>query len=340
MPERMNPNGIPLSEIMRKAVPPILILSSKAGFGNFSVAQVLLGQIPSEYQHYHYSIEELISDRLRHSNFDRYRDICENYPWLLEFVYRCPVNYAVKYIKELFLKDTDLKALARIIKDLNVKTVICTNHRAAFWVSALKARKEISCEVWGVLTDFYLGAGWKYVFHPEIERLFGMLEPFGVSERFRDKYEKVELLISGRYQQLSAIKPERNHVLIAGGGWGLGRMEELSERISRRLPEVILHIACGDNQRLNTLCREKFKGNPRVSIYPDIQNLFELIEKCAIVITKPGAITISEAYAAGRKILLTKGLPVIERTNRQYAIKHFGAKEFSFKALEGYLRRD
>ncbi|MBI1858500.1 MAG: hypothetical protein HYR97_05240 [Candidatus Melainabacteria bacterium] len=55
------------------------------------------------------------------------------------------------------------------------------------------------------------------------------------------------------------------------------------------------------------------------------------MKKCGIIITKPGAVTVTEAFKAGREIYLIPGLPIIEENNRIYEIKYFLAKDFSIE---------
>ncbi|MBI3309506.1 MAG: hypothetical protein HYZ79_09070, partial [Candidatus Melainabacteria bacterium] len=59
--------------LLNKVKFPVLILSSKAGFGNYSVGCALKDQLSKYGRVYHKPIEEIISINLNRVNFQRYK---------------------------------------------------------------------------------------------------------------------------------------------------------------------------------------------------------------------------------------------------------------------------
>ena len=317
---------------------PVIILSSKAGLGNYSVGKALQEMMEDGPQLYHYCIEELVCDGLKQSDFLRYRNICENNPWLLYFIYKFPVNYWLKYAREATFKDLDLRLLKKRINDLGAQTVIATNNRAAFWLSALKKRNEVNCGIIAFLTDYSLNPGWKYIFWSYVDKIMGAIEDKNIPERLRGRYTRVEIPVSNKYHGLPAVKTGKNNILITGGGWGLGNIFPLCRSIVKRMPFLNLHIAVGINEKLYKRLTSHFKGYQNIFIYKDLDNLYSLMEICGAVITKPGAVTISEASRSKRKIFLIKGIPGCEYKNMKYALRHLKAEIFSFRAFENWYK--
>ena len=317
---------------------PVIILSSKAGLGNYSVGKALLEIMEDNSQVYHYCIEDLICDCLKQSDFLRYRNICENNPWLLYFIYRIPANYWLKYAREAYFKDLDLSLLKEKINNLGAQTVIATNNRAAFWLSTLKKRQEINCSLIAFLTDYSLNPGWKHIFWSYVDKIMGVIKDKNIPSRLRSRYTQVEIPVLKKYRKLSVKKGSKNNILVAGGGWGLGRMFPLCKAVVKRMPFLNLHIAVGSNEKLYKRLTAYFSKYQNVFIYKNLDTLYSLMEICGAVITKPGAVTISEASCAGRKIFLIKGIPGCEHKNMKYALRHLKAEMFSFRAFENWYK--
>ena len=75
----------------------------------------------------------------------------------------------------------------------------------------------------------------------------------------------------------------------------------------------------------------------RVVCYGQMSSLVGLMSECGSVITKPGISSLLEARAARRKIFLLPGLPIAERHNADYALRHFDAVWFQPRVFERWL---
>jgi len=329
---------IDIKKEMRHINRPVMILSTRAGLGNYSVGKTLFEILGDNLQVQHYSLEDLICDSLKHTDFLRYRNICENNPWLLYFYYKIPINYCLKYLREAYFRNLDLGLLKEKINSLGVKTVIATNNRAAFCLSALKKRKEIDCSIVVFLTDYSFSPGWNYIFWSYIDRIFGPIEGKDIPLCLRSRYNCVGIPVLNKYRELSERNGNKNNVLVSGGGWGLGRIFPLCQVLANQMPFLMLHIAVGDNEDLYKQLNVSLGKYKNVYIYRNLESLDSLMEICGVVITKPGALTISEASAAGRKIFLIKGIPGCEYENMKYAQRYLKAEIFSLSAFEDWYK--
>lgn len=311
---------------------PVLILSSCAGGGNYAVGEAMRERLGGGVNVVHMPIEKIISKALYAKHFRRYRDICLYAPRLLYSIYYFPLNYIWGYLEELLFQRIDLEMLKNAITRSGARTVICTNHRACFWVSALKRRKAVTVSLWGFVTDYYINAGWRFIFWDRCEFVFG---PIKTKWKFpgplSDKYLQAALPLKNGFYAINDEKASNDRVLIIGGEWGLGPIAHTVRVLFETFPHISMHVVCGENKDLFGRLQARYAKIDTVHLYEKHGSLISLLENCSAVITKPGAIFLTEAFQAKKKIFLLEGLPVVEQKNARYAVQNFGATRFSIK---------
>lgn len=316
--------------------PPILIVSTRVGRGMYSIGEAIQERQEDKPHVYHLAVEELLSGSAIKEDLERYQLICNRFPFLLYLVYKIPIFYYRKYLRERFFNSTDLQKLKRKIESLHIKTVICVSHRPAFWITNLKRRESVDVSVWGVLAEYGKNLGWKYQFW---EQMDGFLSP--VDEDKLDlqlpshvKFFKINLPAKRAYYEISEARGDKNSVLLVCGIWGLGPFVKILQALVGELPSVRIHVVCGDNKQEYEKIRQVFKHNPNIHLYGMTPSLVPHLKECASVITKPGISSLLESHAARRQIFLLKGLPVAEDNNARFAIRHFGAQWFDIEAFK------
>ncbi|MFH1403058.1 MAG: hypothetical protein ABIH11_02180 [Candidatus Altiarchaeota archaeon] len=309
---------------------PVLILSSEAGFGNRSVGDALKDVLDQEKGVYHVHVESLLPVDIVSKDFERYRLICEKAPWILYFMYGMPIAYWLKYrIEDLIGKDS-LTALSDFIKERGIKTIFATNHRALFWSGFVRRRNNLDCEIRGLLTDYCVNPGWRYLPWNEVSVFYGPIEKDLIYPELRDKYVVSDIPIEHGFNTLSGVG-DVNNVLVTGGGWGLGDIEDIVSDLLEVRPTPKIHVVCGANDRL--FQRLLSRRGENLMVYGTVDSLLPLMGVCASIITKPGGVTLTEAFHSKRQIFLIPGLPVCEKKNEYYAINNFGAKNYSTKSF-------
>ena len=98
-------------------------------------------------------------------------------------------------------------------------------------------------------------------------------------------------------------------------------------------PPIRINVVCGENKNAYQKLSRVFGNNYRVTVHAEVSSLKPFMAEASVVITKPGISTLLEAHAAGRKIMLLRGMPVAEDNNALYAIANFGAEWFSLETL-------
>ena len=115
-------------------------------------------------------------------------------------------------------------------------------------------------------------------------------------------------------------------VLLMGGGLGLGGLDDTLRQLETLSDRLQLLVIAGRNEKL--LARVQALGKAsRHSVhcwgYTDMAH--QLMGASDLLITKPGALTISEAFVLGLPMLLHDPIPGPETENAVYATRHGAA---------------
>ncbi|MDE7301379.1 MAG: glycosyltransferase [Clostridia bacterium] len=127
---------------------------------------------------------------------------------------------------------------------------------------------------------------------------------------------------------------DRFTVLLAEGGYGVGKIKEVLKRLlARDLPINIIAV-CGKNEKLYEQIKQyKAKGNTRFLPFGLVDNMLELIAASDLSVGKSGASLMAEPCYFGVPQLITHYANDIERWIGNYYIKTVGSaiKQFDPK---------
>jgi hypothetical protein len=324
-------------ELSAQFKPPVLIVSTAVGRGMYTIGEAIRQRLGDDRPVYHFPVEDFAPPRVVNEDLKRYKYISNNFPALLYLVYKIPLFYYRKYLREKLFDADDLAGLRGKIEDLNIKTVICVSHRPAFWVSNLKRRERLGLSVWGVLGEYGKNLGWKYQFWEQIDGFLSPVErrELGFQLPRHVRFMNVNLPAGREYHDIAGAAGDIDSVLLVCGFWGQGPIAEVAEKLSRASPRLRIHAVCGENEKAFEQLRRLSERNTKIKAYGVTPSLAPLLVECASVITKPGISTLLESHAARRKIFLLKGMPVAEDNNARFAAEHFGAERFD---VETFMR--
>ena len=307
----------------------VLILSASIGSGHTKAAQAL---------------QKIFGDNARVVDFMAREISVLN--WLTKKFYLA----ALKFIPDLYdriYKFADGKKIgvsarflssalmylpfARLLKKFRPDVVICTHPfpeaAASLW-KFLHAKSAEKFLLAAVLTDYSLHEIWIF---GEVDAYFvataDMARKLAAHCRTGQKIFATGIPIDEKFSATKKIAdPRRKTILIMGGGLGLGSIEEtLSELEKISVPLKILVVA-GQNEKL--LARlNRLKISHELEIFGYVSEIHRLMAAADILITKPGALTISEAFAAGVPLVLHAPIPGPETLNAAFAVSHGAAIE-------------
>jgi len=124
-------------------------------------------------------------------------------------------------------------------------------------------------------------------------------------------------------RQALGLPVDARCVLLMGGGWGLGPLEEAT----RALADAGVHVlaVAGNNRQLAARLAALARNAPRIHAFGFTERIVELMIACDVVFTLPGATTCGEARAVGRRLVLLDAMPGHGRENLQHELELGGA---------------
>lgn len=119
--------------------------------------------------------------------------------------------------------------------------------------------------------------------------------------------------------------PDKFTVVLAEGGYGIGKMEEICKIILERDLPVNLVPVCGRNEELYKRL-QNVKSNGNTCFYPTglADNMLEIVACADIFCGKSGANMCAEVCFFGLPLIITKYATTIEEKIGKYYIEHVG----------------
>lgn len=120
-----------------------------------------------------------------------------------------------------------------------------------------------------------------------------------------------------------AIPEGQPAILLMGGGLGLGGIEENLQVLEAIPGRLTLLVVAGRNERLLEKVQDfADASHHQVLVWGYTDQVHFLMRGADLLITKPGALTISEAFVLGLPMLLHDPIPGPETENAIYATHH------------------
>ncbi|HWR09438.1 MGDG synthase family glycosyltransferase [Sporomusa sp.] len=266
---------------------------------------------------------------------DAYLKMIDMFPDIYDLLYR---------LSQMPLPGSKVQSLLAIAMKRNMLTlinthrpdaIICTHPFPCGAAAYLKRTRRIKIPLIGVITDFAIHRLWCYnetdlyfVATPELKQ---QLTLQGIdNNRIHATGIPVGPKFSRRPDALeqAAVRRElgfaNNHpvVLMMGGGLGLGDLEHAVLAIDALPLPLNLVVVAGRNATLRRSLSAKAQAlvHP-VKVLGYTRHIPELMSAADLLITKPGALTISEALAVQLPMLLYQAIPGQEEENAAYLTK-------------------
>jgi len=206
------------------------------------------------------------------------------------------------------------------------EVIISTHFMANEIISRMKRKGKISCKLFCAVTDYRLHSFW---LAPNVDGYFVAIDNTKLDLLKRgvpaDKVHVTGIPISPRFsinldKQKTQVKLGLNiglfTVLVIGGGFGVGPIEELVKKISALELNIQFMIVCGHNkelcEKINALVHAL---GIKAKFYGFVDNVDELMSASDILVTKSGGLTSSEALAKGLPAIFIRPIPGQEKRN-------------------------
>lgn len=263
-----------------------------------------------------------------------YALVIRRIPQIWKYLYDNPeVVKRTKYAKDIIHKFNS-KKLKDLFDGFKPDVIVCTQAFPCGMFADFKRIYRYQTPLVGVVTDFLPHAYW----------IYNNVDYYTVaSEEARDRFisqgiesSKIKLLGIPIDPKFSAPLDKAGIakklgldlsipvILVMGGGQGLGPIKRIVKSLDNLKINLQLVIVTGINIKLyNELKKMVFTKVHILCGYAN--NVDELMEVSAIIVTKPGGLTTSEALAKGVIPVIINPIPGQEENNTRYLLKHDSA---------------
>ena len=267
-----------------------------------------------------------------------YLFLARRLPRLLDLLYR--LTDSLPWGLSGLLPAVDRLAFRRLTKKIlqdPPDLILCTHFLPLEILAPLRQSGVLSAPLFGIITDLHPHGIWLW---PGVDRYFTAHEDGSERIALRAPAASVSpvgIPVSPAFSKEAdrpALRkklglPDRRTILLLAGGEGIGDLPGLIASFRGFPEEVNLVAIAGKNPRLEAHCRQLARtiDSPGLSVHTMgfVQNMAQWMAASDVVITKPGGLTLFEALALGRPLILLKARGGQEEVNRQWAISRGAA---------------
>ena len=333
----------------------IAILSVSAGAGHVRAAEALKRAAEARgHEAVHLDVMELVPRLFRKLYAESYLSVVERHPALWGYLYhssdRSKRDSTTNRLRR-GIEALNTRAFRKAITDLQPDFVICTHFLPAQLLSKMTSKGDFTKPTWVVVTDFDMHMLWS---HPHLTGYCVAAEEIAWRIRDRDIGD-AQVIVTGipivpvfstnpnrtTCAKELGLDPHKTTLLMMSGGYGVGAIDQLAERVLAIPGDFQLLTLAGKNAELLSKLTTLAKQRPGRLFPQGFTTTIERVMACAdLAISKPGGLTTSECLAVGLPMLVISPIPGQEERNSDYVLEHgAGLKAHDSAGLEYRVRR-
>jgi processive 1,2-diacylglycerol beta-glucosyltransferase len=317
----------------------ILILSASAGAGHIRAAEALEKAFAASggvREVRHIDVLNYTNKVFRHLYSKAYLDMVNHMPEVMGWLYDHLDKPWKNERRRLALDKLNTRPLVKLLMDYQPDIAVCTHFLPAEILSWLNTKERIRCPQAIVVTDFDVHAMWlcrqyEYYFVALDETRMHMIKlgvppekvlvtGIPVDPVFAVGKDKREMRIQ------HGLAPDKTTILVSAGGFGVGRIEDLSTCLAELQHEAQIVVLCGRNSELKKRLDKLAAKLPRKSRVTMINTGYttlmdEFMSAADILVGKPGGLTTSEALAKGLVFVIVNPIPGQEERNSDHLLE-------------------
>lgn len=305
----------------------VLILSASIGTGHTQAARAIeeyVKTIPEECEVEH--LDFLSNDVLSIDNLvkETYIKILDVFPMLYDLMYYSSQGYKKGMVVKTLIAWGLKRRMLRVVAEKKPDILVFTHPFPAGAAALLKRQHRLNIPLIAVITDFDVHQLWVY---PQIDTYCvpaGLLKDQLISQGIDEK----KIIVSGipvrqsfsqqRWQWDAAHQKNKN-VLIMGGGLGMGAIKQSLAKLDKLSVVDSFTVVTGYNADLyDELCKMRQDFAHDVEILGYTNQIPQLMQRASLLLTKPGALTCTEAATVQVPIVLYSAIPGQEEANAIY----------------------
>ena len=310
----------------------ILVVTASMGSGHNKAANAVAEAIKRKYPVNKINVIDFMSTETAYFNSlvkDIYLKMLDHTPSVYEFFYKFTSDSTKGSTIQSVFAHAMKKDMRELIKKYEADMVICTHPFPCAAASYLKQTGEINIPLITVMTDFCVHQFWLY---KNIDIYFtandllkkemvnqGLLEErtfvtgIPVGYNFRVDYNRDDLLTKFK------LEKDKPVALIMGGGLGLGGVKNALCQLERLKKDIQILVITGANVALWSEMNEYAQHSKhKIFVWGYSHNIQEFMSVATFLISKPGALTISEALTRELPMILHDPIPGPEVDNAKF----------------------
>ena len=312
----------------------ILLVSASMGSGHTQAAQAIQTALESQQP----AASQLIDFMAGQNSYlntlvkDAYLKMIDIFPDMYDLLYRLSQMPLPGSKVQSLLARAMKRSMLTLINTHRPDVIICTHPFPCGAAAYLKRTRRINIPLIGIITDFAIHRLWCYretdlyfVATPELKqqlaqqgispsRIYATGIPVGPKfSRLPDPFEQAAIRSELGFANNDPV------LLMMGGGLGMGDLEHAVHAIDALPLPLNVIVVAGRNATLRRSLTAKAQtlGHP-VKVLGYTRHIPELMAAADLLITKPGALTISEALSVQLPMLLYQAIPGQEEENAAY----------------------
>lgn len=307
-------------------------MSVRAGYGHHSTAKAIMECFESHgHECEMLDIFDYINKHLGNSIQDGYllstKYLSDTYGKIYERMTQKEEPYSETSVMAL-LSNAVSKKLIKYVYDFQADLIIGTHSYAGVVMTILKEKQVFSCPTIGIVTDFTVHPFWEstfldYYVTPDMLLNHEMgkkgikrsaILPIGIPVRkqFARKGDKAAARAELGIE-------DKKTALVMMGSMGFGNIKKTIEDMCDYGADYQIICVCGSNAKAKAaIDGAEFKKT--VYNYGFVDNVDVMMDAADFIVSKPGGLTTSEAFAKGLPMIVMNPLPGQEDRNTDFLV--------------------
>lgn len=302
----------------------ILICSGSTGGGHHQVAQTLKRELES--QGHQVEVTDILTEYSKVVKFfavDGYRFLYKHFGRVYGSLYRATNSkLSSKRSSKIFSKLLRDKFLEKV-KEFDPDLIITVHPFGSGILGPLREQGKLDCKVIALITDFtahwtHIGKGIdRYIVASDF--LKKNLIKKGVDPEI---IKSAGIPIRKEFEEKNMAEREDGifHVLIMGGSDGENFISNSLFWIALN-PDIHVTIVCGNNETLKRKLEKRYHKRNQIVVKGYVKEIKPLMSRADLIVTKPGAITVTEAISQELPIIIPYAIPGHETNNAKFLVE-------------------
>lgn len=312
----------------------VLILSCNTGEGHNSTAAALKEVLESHHQICEQKDTLLCWSKRKSASFCKwFVRIYRYFPKLFDISYRFAERHPLLFDSGTILNryvTRGVKKLQCFLEQNRYDLVVCTHMISSLLVTRAQSLLSRPIPACLIATDYTCSpmvsnSNMDVYFIPDISLIKeftqqGIPKNRIVSDGIPIRKDFLAYTPKEEAKRLLNIPNKQKHLLMMCGSMGCGPIRKLVSEFAAVLPDdVVLTVVCGTNQRLYRILKKKH-DNAHIRIDGFVQNISLLMDSADLFLTKPGGISVTEAYSKALPMVFVNAVAGCEDHNFHYFI--------------------